>query len=74
MGRRKKSVNNNDYLVLPDFNLNDNAKRSIWIVILLVLGLVSFLGLFNLSGNFGEFLSKWLAVIFGYGKWLAASA
>ena len=40
------------------------------IVVLLVFGLVSLLGLFNLSGHFGQFLSKWLALIFGFGKWL----
>jgi len=51
MGRRKRRRNNSDFLVLPDFDLNEKAKRSIWIVILLVLGLVSLLGLFNLSGN-----------------------
>jgi S-DNA-T family DNA segregation ATPase FtsK/SpoIIIE len=69
MGRRKKT--RSDYLVLPDFNLDERARRSLLIVILLTFGLLSMLGLFNLSGNFGEFLSKWLAVIFGYGKWLA---
>ena len=71
MRRRKKTRNNSDFLELPDFDLNEKAKRSIWIVILLVLGLVSLLSLFNLSGNLGEFLSKWLALIFGYGKILA---
>src|SRR5680860_884786 len=71
MGRRKKTRDSRDFLVLPNFDLNEKAKRSIWIVILLVLGIVSLLGLFNLSGNSGEFLSKWLALIFGYGKILA---
>ena len=69
MGRRKKRKNN-DYLVLPDFKLNEKARRSLTIIILLTLGLVSLLGLFDLSGNFGEFLEKWLALIFGYGRWL----
>lgn len=68
MGRRKKTKDYNYFLSLPSFNLNSRAKRSIWIVVLLVLGIVSLLGLFNLSGNLGEFLSKWLALIFGYGK------
>lgn len=69
MGRRKKRKNN-DYLVLPDFKLNEKARRSLFIVILLALGLVSLFGLFDLAGNFGKFLAKWLALIFGYGKWL----
>ena len=68
MGRRKKRKDYNYFLSLPSFNLDSRAKRSILIVVLLVLGIVSLLGLFNLSGNLGEFLSKWLALIFGYGK------
>jgi len=59
-----------DYVALPEFNLDERAKRSIIIVGLIVLGLISLLGLFNLSGHFGEFLSKWLTLIFGFGKWL----
>jgi len=59
-----------DYISLPEFDLDDRAKRSIIIVFLIVLGLVSLLGLFNLSGHFGQFLSKWLTLIFGFGKWL----
>ncbi len=70
MSRKKKSTNPMDYVALPEFNLDERAKRSIIIVGLIVLGLVSLLGLFNLSGHFGEFLSKWLTLIFGFGKWL----
>jgi len=70
MGRKKKNQNPFDYVSWPDFELDERAKRSILIVILLVLGLISLLGLFNLAGNFGEFLTKWLALAFGYGKWL----
>ncbi|MFA5109156.1 MAG: DNA translocase FtsK 4TM domain-containing protein [Patescibacteria group bacterium] len=70
MSRRKKNANPFDYVSWPEFNLDERAKRSIIIVIILVLGLVSLLGLFNLSGHFGAFISKWLTLIFGYGKWL----
>lgn len=71
MSRRKKKAGNGlDYVTLPEFNLDEKAKRSILIVILLVLGAVSFLGLFNLSGHLGGFISKWLTLIFGFGKWL----
>jgi len=59
-----------DYIALPEFNLDERAKRSIIIVGLIVLGLISFLGLLNLSGHFGQFLSKWLTLVFGFGKWL----
>ena len=70
MGRKKKNSNPLDYISLPEFDLDAKAKRSISIVFLLVFGLVSFLGLFNLSGHFGLFVSKWLTLIFGFGKWL----
>lgn len=70
MPRKKKPQNPMDYIALPDFDLDERAKRSIIIVILVVLGLISLLGLFNLSGHFGEFLSKWLTLVFGFGKWL----
>jgi S-DNA-T family DNA segregation ATPase FtsK/SpoIIIE len=70
MGRKKKSQNPMDYVTLPEFDLDERAKRSIMIVLLLVLGIVSFLGLLNLSGHLGEFLSKGLTLVFGYGRWL----
>lgn len=71
MGRKKKNANPRDYLTIPNLEINDHAKRSIFIVFLLVFGLVSLLGLFNLSGHFGTFTSKTLTLVFGYGKWLA---
>ncbi|QQG52253.1 MAG: DNA translocase FtsK 4TM domain-containing protein [Candidatus Falkowbacteria bacterium] len=70
MGRKKKSRNPMDYVALPDFEINDRAKRSIIIVVILALGIISFLGLFNLSGHFGQFVSKMLTLGFGYGRWL----
>lgn len=71
MGRKKKNANPRDYLTIPNLEINEHAKRSIFIVFLLVFGLVSLLGLFNLSGHFGTFISKTLTLIFGYGKFLA---
>ena len=70
MGRKKKNSNPLDYINLPEINLDERAKRSIIIVFLIVFGLVSLLGLFNLSGHFGGFVSKWLTLIFGFGRWL----
>ncbi|MFA7088346.1 MAG: DNA translocase FtsK 4TM domain-containing protein, partial [Patescibacteria group bacterium] len=70
MGRRKKNRNPLDYVSLPEFNLDEKAKRSIFIVIVLVLGFISLLGLFNLSGHFGQFISEELSLIFGFGRWL----
>ena len=71
MGRKKKSANPRDYITIPSLEINEHAKRSIFIVSLLVFGLISLLGLFNLSGHFGTFISNALTMIFGYGKWLA---
>jgi len=70
MSRKKKQNNPLDYVTLPEFNLDERAKRSISIVIIAVLGLISLLGLFNLAGHFGAFIAKWLTLIFGFGKWL----
>lgn len=70
MGRKKKNYNSRDYISLPEMNLSEKAKNSLTIIILLLLGVVILLGLFNLSGNFGQFLAKYLAFIFGQGKWL----
>ena len=71
MGRKKKNANPGDYLTIPGLEINEHAKRSIFIVFLLVFGLISLLGLFNLSGHFGTFISNTLTSVFGYGKWLA---
>ena len=71
MPRKKKNANPGDYLTIPSLEINEHAKRSIFIVFLLVFGLISLLGLFNLSGHFGTFISKNLTLVFGYGKWLA---
>lgn len=69
MGRKKKNQNPLDYVTMPEFQLDDRAKRSISIVLLLVLGLISLLGLFDLAGNFGQFVSEKLSLFFGAGKW-----
>lgn len=58
-----------DYVALPKIKLDQTARRSISIVIIFALGLISLLGLFNLSGKFGFWLSNNLALIFGWGKW-----
>jgi len=69
MGKKKKKTAN-PFENLPNFELSDHAKHSIGIVIVFAFGLISLLGLFNLSGRSGVFLSHWLSLIFGFGKWL----
>ncbi|MDA3803058.1 MAG: DNA translocase FtsK 4TM domain-containing protein [Patescibacteria group bacterium] len=70
MGRKKKKQKVFDYVNLPPIELGDKTKNSIYVVFLAVFGLLSFLGLFNLSGQFGVFISKYLGIAFGVGKWL----
>jgi len=67
---KKKKDNNLDYLSMPKLNLDEKAKHSLGIVAVFAFGLISLLGLVNLSGVVGVFLSKWLTLIFGFGKWL----
>lgn len=47
----------------------NNIKISIISVAIFAFGLISFLSLFSLSGNFGLFLDKILSLGFGWGKW-----
>jgi S-DNA-T family DNA segregation ATPase FtsK/SpoIIIE len=70
MGRKKKNANPLNYVTIPNLEINEHAKRSIIVVILAVFGLISLLGLFNLSGHFGAFISQTLTLVFGYGRWL----
>lgn len=69
MGKKKRD-NSLDYLKVPSLNLDERAKRSLAIVAVFAFGLISLLGLFNSSGVVGVFLSKWLTLIFGFGRWL----
>ena len=73
--KRKKSTqsnknNNSDYLTLPSLQLDDSARRSLGIVLVFALAFIGLLGLFDLSGAVGQFFSKWLSLIFGFGRWL----
>ncbi len=71
MGRKKKNSSNPlEAMNLPSFELSARAKHSIGIVLVFVFGLIALLGLFNLSGQAGVYLSKWLTLVFGFGKWL----
>lgn len=54
----------------PGLELGERARKSIVILAIFAFGLLSLLGLFDLSGKFGLFVSSWLALGFGFGKWL----
>jgi len=75
MSKKKSNKNESgrdplDYIALPKVNLNENAKRSILVVFVFILGLISLLGLFDLSGRVGHFLSNVLSLAFGWGRWI----
>ncbi len=70
MSKKRRKKNDLKSVVMPSLELGDRAKKSIIILVLVVFGLISLLGLFNLSGHFGLFISKYLSLIFGFGKWL----
>ncbi|MFA4942185.1 MAG: DNA translocase FtsK [Patescibacteria group bacterium] len=68
---KNKNKNNNplDKIAFPQVSLDNRAKNSIIIILIVALGLISLLGLFNLSGRFGSWLSSNLSLAFGWGKW-----
>ncbi len=68
--RKRKNKKSEDYLNLPRLEINHQAQKSILVVLVFVFSLLAFLSLFNLSGQFGQFLDRWLSLIFGFGKWL----
>jgi S-DNA-T family DNA segregation ATPase FtsK/SpoIIIE len=67
--RRKK--NPLDYISLPKIDLDPDTKKGIFIVLILAFGAISLLGLFNLAGSMGIYLSKAIIFLFGWGKWAA---
>ena len=69
MSKKRKKQEEFSSVSIPNIELSDKAKKSIVIVVLVVFALISFLGLFNLSGHFGSFVSKYLNLVFGFGKW-----
>ncbi len=63
-----------DYISLPKIDLDPETKRGIFIVLLLAIGAISFLSLFNLAGAVGFYLNKGIVFAFGWGKWLGPLA
>ena len=67
--RRRKAL---DYLVLPklpEIDLDPETKRGIWVVVLIAVGAISVLSLFNMAGGLGLYLNNWLSLGFGWGRW-----
>ena len=73
MARRKprRSFRDLDFS-RPRFNISDETKQSISAVVLILLGVVSFLSLIDLAGAVGIFLNRYiLLLLFGALRWLA---
>ncbi len=70
MGRRRKKRSFISYFKLPEFNLDPETKKGIFIIFILALGFIALLGLFDKSGLMGEYTSNFLLWAFGWGRWL----
>ncbi len=70
MGRRRKKRSFFSYFKLPEFDLDGETKKGIFIIFVLALGFIALLGLFGKSGLMGEYLSTFLLWAFGWGRWL----
>jgi len=53
-----------------DWSISSETKKGIIIIFLFVVAALSFLGLFDLSGSFGQFMVKIMAWLLGSLKWL----
>lgn len=69
--RRKKKSSPLDYIAFSGLtSLSPEAKKSLWTVLLLALGLISLLSLFGLGGEVGLYFVKIMTWLSGWGKWL----
>lgn len=68
--RRRKFKNPLDYIAIPDIGVSDEAKKGIFVVIILLFGALCLLGLFGMAGNMGRYLAKGQELAFGWGKWV----
>ena len=74
---KKNRVNDKDsldYMSFPDFQVSSETKRAIFVVLVLTLGALSFIGLFGLGGAAGDYLARGLALALGFGKWIFPAA
>lgn len=70
MGRKKRDPL--DYISLPriGMNLDPDIKKGIFIVVILALGAIGYLSIFDLAGLLGTYLHQGIILGFGWGKWL----
>ena len=73
MARRRRKKSALDYIAiprLPRLDLDPDTKRGIFIVLILAIGAISLLGLFDLAGMIGDYIKIGLTLAFGWGKWV----
>ncbi len=71
--RRRKKKSALDYIRLPSipqFDIDPETKKGIFVVFLLAFGFISLLGLVGKAALVGFYLSKLLTALFGWGRWL----
>ncbi|MCX6795233.1 MAG: DNA translocase FtsK 4TM domain-containing protein [Candidatus Falkowbacteria bacterium] len=71
--KNSKKVQEKELIEEPStshLELNERARKSIIILAIFAFGLLSLLGLFDLSGKFGQFIAQWLGLGFGFGRYL----
>lgn len=69
--KRKKDLL--DYLVIPRFpslDLDPDVKRSIYILIMIILGALGVLAMFDAAGMIGFYISLGLEMAFGWGRFV----
>ncbi len=67
---RRKQKSPLDYISLPNFNLNPDVKRSIFMVLMFVVSVILFLSLLELAGTVGPYLANAMSWIAGWAKWI----
>jgi len=69
--RKRKKKELLDYIALPripSFEIDDEVKKSIWMIFVIALGVLSILGIFGLSGIIGQYLNIGFELLFGKGS------
>ncbi|MFA6389598.1 MAG: DNA translocase FtsK 4TM domain-containing protein, partial [Patescibacteria group bacterium] len=69
-GRKKKLISRLYTPILPSMDLDPATKRGIYIIIVLALGAIGLLSLFDLAGSLGIYYAKGLTYVFGWGKFI----
>ncbi len=66
---KRKQKSPLDYISLPNFHLNPDVKRSIGVVLVLVISIILFLSLLDIAGGVGPYLASALEWLAGWGRW-----